>query len=59
LKKIKQLGYDSVKFKEASNIVKMIDDPSAFTYMVFNPSDLKINKSVNTLQDLFSFLKNS
>lgn len=55
--KIKELGYDSVKFKEASDVVKMIDDPSAHTYMVFDTLKLKISKRINNLQDLHSYLR--
>lgn len=57
VEKIVSSGYDSVKFKEEASVVKMTGDQSSYTYMIFDPSKLKVVSSINTLQDFYTYLK--
>ncbi len=55
--KIIELGYDSVKFKEDAGVVKMSGDPQSFTYLVFDPKQLNVIHNINTLEQLFNYIK--
>lgn len=59
---IKSNGFDAIVFKESRETLKELGvNPSinAYTYMVFDPSKIKIiPNAFNTMDDLFNYISN-